>query len=74
MILSLNLTSLLLTSVGTIVGGITVNPIILRASAAPGILIHGYLTKTNLNKKRNNYKFAFASYKKALNEIRTFML
>ena len=44
--------SLGLTVSGTIAGGITLNPVILGCISGPGILIQGYLTKSNIKTKR----------------------
>ena len=47
--LSLEMSSIGLTTIGSIVGAATLNPIIIVAVAGPGILIQGYLTKSNLS-------------------------
>ena len=49
--LSLNMVSLGLTVSGTIAGGVTLNPIILGCISGPGILIQGYLSKSNIKTK-----------------------
>ena len=71
--LALELTSIALTTVGTIVGSITLNPIILGCLTAPGIIIQAYLTKSDLNKKVDRCRFAFTSYDKILMQLRSFL-
>ena len=60
--LSLNMVSLGLTVSGTIAGGITLNPIILGCISGPGILIQGYLSKSNINTKADMCRFAYTSF------------
>ena len=67
--LSLEMTSIGLTSVGSIAGAVTLNPIILGCIAGPGILIQGYLTKTDLQNKVEQCKFAYTTYYKILAKI-----
>ena len=71
--LSLELSSIGLTSVGAIVGGITLNPIILGSLTATGIMIQAYLTKSDLHKRVDMCKFAFTSYEKVLVQLKTFL-
>ena len=47
--LLLNMISLSLTSIGVIVGGITINPIILGCISGPGIILQGYIAKNGLD-------------------------
>ena len=42
---TLEMTSIDLTIVGSVVGGVTLNPIVIACVAGPGVLIQGYLTK-----------------------------
>ena len=65
--------SLALVSTGTIAGSITLNPIILSVISTPGILIQGYMVKSNLNTKVNMCKFAFQNYHKVLIKLRSFL-
>ena len=65
--------SLGLVSSGTIAGSITLNPIILSSISAPGIIIQGYMTKSNLNSKVNMCKFAFKNYEKVLIKLKSFL-
>ena len=62
-----------LTSVGSIAGAVTLNPIILGCIAGPGILIQRYLTKTDLPKKVEQCKFAYTTYYKILPQIKAFL-
>ena len=67
------MTSLGLTTIGTFVGAVTANPIILGSIAGPGILMQAYHTKTDMSNKVNQCKFAYTSYQKTLTEIRTYL-
>ena len=67
--LSLEITSIGLTSVGSIAGPVTMNTIVLGCIAGPGILIQGYLTKTDLTNKVEQCKFAYTTYYKILTQI-----
>ena len=71
--LSLELSSIGLTTVGTIAGSITLNPIILASIAGPGIMIQAYLTKSDLNKKVDRCRFAYTSYEKVLVQLKGFL-
>ena len=71
--LSLELSSIGLTTVGAIVGGITLNPIILGSLTGSGIMIQAYLTKSDLNKRVDRCKFAFTSYEKVLVQLKSFL-
>ena len=62
--LSLETTSIGLTAVGSIVGAITLNPITIACVAGPGVIIQGYLTKTDLNNRVDRCRFAYTTYKK----------
>ena len=71
--LKMNLVSLSLVSIGTIVGGITMNPIVLGAVSAPGIVLKTYMEMKNFQKKINNANIAFTSYAKVLSDLRNFL-
>ena len=71
--LGLHLTSIGLTSTGVIVGGVTLNPIVLGTISGCGILIQGFLKSKNYNRKIEMCKFAYTSYQKILNKIRTYL-
>ena len=63
--------SLTLTTVGIIVGGITINPIILGCVSGPGIVLQGYIAKSGLDGKVNRCKYAYISYEKTLTLIKS---
>ena len=71
--LSLELTSIALTSIGAIVGGVTLNPIILGSLTASGIMIQAYLTKSDLHKRVDMCKLAFTTYEKVLVQLKNFL-
>ena len=71
--LSLELSSIGLTTVGAIVGGITLNPIILGSLTGSGIMIQAYLTKSDLNNRVDRCKFAFTSYERVLVQLKSFL-
>ena len=71
--LSLELSSISLTTVGAILGGVTLNPIILGSLTGCGIMIQAYLTKSDLNKRVDRCKFAFASYERVLVQLKSFL-
>ena len=71
--LGLNMGSLGLITVGTIIGGITANPIILGSISGVGILLQGYIQNSNLNNKVDMSKFAFQCYEKVLIQIRSYL-
>ena len=71
--LTLELSSLGLTTVGATVGSITLNPIILGTLAGTGIMIQAYLTKSDLNKRVDRCRFASATYEKILVQLKSFL-
>ena len=71
--LSLNMVSLGLTVSGTIAGGITLNPIILGCISGPGILIQGYLSKSNIKTKTEMCRYAYTSYQKILTQLKSYL-
>ena len=71
--LSLELSSIGLTTVGAILGGVTLNPIILGSLTGCGIMIQAYLTKSDLNRRVDRCKFAFASYERVLVQLKSFL-
>ena len=71
--LSLEMSSIGLTTVGSIVGGVMLNPIIIGAVAGPGILIQSYLTKSNLSNRVDRCRFTYTSYEKILVQLRSFL-
>ena len=71
--LSLNMTSAALVVVGSIAGGVTANPIVLGSISGPGLLIQGYITKSNINNKIEMCKFGYTSYKRILIQLRSYL-
>ena len=71
--LALNLLSIGLTSTGVIVGSVTLNPIILGSISGGGLLLQGLLKTKNYNRKIEMCKFAYTSYQKILNKIRSYL-
>ena len=68
--LSLEMTLIGLTSIA---GAVTLNPVVLGCITGPGILIQGYLTKTDRPNKVELCKFAFTTYHKILTQIKAFL-
>ena len=71
--LTLELSSIALTSLGVIIGSITLCPIILGSISGSGILIQSYLTKSDLNKRADRCRFAYTSYDKILIQIKSYL-
>ena len=71
--LFLELSSIGLTTTGAIIGGVTLNPIILGLLTGSGIMIQAYLTKSDLNKRVDRCKFAFTSYERVLVQLKSFL-
>ena len=71
--LSLELSSLGLTTVGSIAGVVTLNPIILGTLTGGGIMIQAYLTKSDLNKRVSRCRFAYTTYEKILVQLKSFL-
>ena len=71
--MALEMTSIGLTTIGSIVGGVTSNPIILGTLAGPGIMIQAFLQKSNLSNRVDRCKFAYTSYKKILVQLKSFL-
>ena len=71
--LFLELSSIGLTTTGAIIGGVTLNPIILGSLTGSGIMIQAYLTKSDLNNRVDRCKFAFTSYEKVLVQLKSFL-
>ena len=59
-----------LVSIGTIVGGITLNPIILRVINGAGVILTGIGKNKNYKRKIEMTKIAFTTYEKVLVELR----
>lgn len=71
--LSLELSSIVLTSLGAVLGSITLNPTIMSSLAGSGVMIQTYLTKSNINRRINMCRFAFTSYERVLVQIKSFL-
>jgi hypothetical protein len=68
--MALNIISIGLTVVGTVVGAIMLNPIVIGVISGSGILLHGLLKLKNYGRKIEMCKFAYTSYQSVLNKIR----
>ena len=71
--LSLQMSSISLTVIGSVVGSITLNPIVIGCLTGLGVSIHGYITKSNISEKVNKCKFAYTSYEKVCIQIKCFL-
>ena len=71
--LTLQLSSISLTVVGTITGSVTLNPVVAGTIVGAGVIIQGYLAKTNLLQKIGKCRFAYTSYEKIMVQLRSFM-
>lgn len=66
-----SISSIILVAVGTISGGITLNPILLGIINGAGIIIAGIGKKNNYSRKIEMTKIAFTTYEKVLVELRS---
>ena len=66
-----SITTLSLIAVGTITGGITLNPIILGIINGVGIIVGGIAKKKDFKKKIESTKLAYTTYEKVLVELRS---
>ena len=64
-----NMSSIGLTSIGAVVGGGTLNPIILGVLTGTGVMIKGYMSNSDVSYKVERCKFAYTSYEKVLTQI-----
>ena len=71
--LGLNVLAIVLTSTGVVVGSVTLNPIVLSSISGSGIILQGFLKMKNYNRKIEMCKFAYTSYQKILNKIRSYL-
>ena len=71
--MSLEMTSIGLTIVGSVVGSVTLNPIVIACVAGPGVLIQGYLTKSDLDNRVDRCRFAYKTYEKILVQLKSFL-
>ena len=60
-----------LVAIGTIAGGITLNPVILGVINGAGIIVAGIGKKKNLKRKIEMSRIAFTTYDKVLVELRS---
>ena len=68
-----NVSSVLLASVGVITQGLTLNPIVLAALTTAGILLKSYHEYKNIKGKTDLLKFRVTSYEKVLTNLREAM-
>ena len=71
--LACNIGSVLLVVTGTVVGGVTLNPIPLGTISGAGLLLKTYSEAKNYKRKIEMSKFAYTSYEKVLIDLRSFM-
>ena len=69
----LQLSSISLTVIGTITGSVTLNPVVGGTVVGAGVIIQGYLAKTNLLQKIAKCRFAYTSYEKIMVQLRSFI-
>ena len=66
-----SISSISLVAIGTIAGGITLNPIILGTINGAGVIVAGVGKKHNYKRKIEMTKIAFTTYEKVLVELRS---
>ena len=71
--LGLNLVSITLVSTGSIVGAVTMNPIVLGILSGLGVLLKTAMEMKNLQRKIQNANVAFTAYAKVLSDLRNFL-
>ena len=71
--LTCNIGSVLLVVTGTVVGGVTLNPIPLGIISGSGLLLKTYSEAKHYKRKIEMSKFAYTSYEKVLIDLRSFM-
>ena len=71
--LACNIGSAFLVVTGTVVGGVTLNPIPLGVISGTGILLKTFSEVKNYKRKIEMSKFAYTSYEKVLIDLRSFM-
>ena len=67
----ISISSMTLVAIGTITGGLTLNPVILGVINGAGIIIAGIGKKNNYNRKIEMTHIAFTTYEKVLVELRS---
>ena len=68
---TINISGILLMIIGTISGGLTMNPIVLGVINGVGILLTNFGKMKNYKKKIEMTKIAFTTYEKVLVELRS---
>ena len=68
-----NIGSVLMVVTGGVVGGVTLNPIVIGTISGAGLLLKTYSEARNFKRKIEMTKFAFTSYGKILTDLRSFM-
>ena len=68
--LGLNMLSIGLTVIGGVLGGVTMNPIIIGVLTGIAVIVQGYVIQSNLNSEVEECKFASTSYDKILTQLR----
>ena len=71
--LIINVSSTSLVVIGSIVGGVTLNPIILGTISGIGILLKTFSEAKNYQRKIKMCKFAYTSYEKILTDLWSFL-
>ena len=71
--LACNIGSVTLVVTGTVVGGVTLNPIVLGTISSAGLLLRTFSEAKNYKRKIEMCKFAYTSYEKVLTDLRSFM-
>ena len=71
--LACNIGSVLLVVTGTVVGGVTLNPVVFGTISGSGVLLKTYSEAKNYKRKIEMSKFAYTSYEKVLTDLRSFM-
>ena len=68
---SFTITGITLVAVGTIAGGITLNPIVLGVINGAGVIVAGIGKNKNYKKKIESSRMAYTTYEKTLVELRS---
>ena len=68
-----NIVAALLIVTGGVVGGVTLNPIVIGTIPGSGVLLKTYSEAKNCKRKIEMCKFAYTSYEKVLTDLRSFM-
>ena len=71
--LACNIGSVLLVVTGTVVGGVTLNPVVIGTISGSGLLLKTYSEAKYYKRKIEMCKFAYTTYGKVLTNLRSFM-